>query len=237
MSPLNRKRLQIAISLAIFALSFVAAYESVSEANTQTNIPHTYRVFLVLDVSGSMAGQKLDEAKSAARAFVFNLTGRLGSQLDLGLVAFSESVTVVVPLTTNSSLLYSGIDSLQAETATAIGDAICTTTQQLRSDVNATRVEVLMSDGSSNWGRDPIDAAQTCAVPSSTVVHTIAFGDDANRGVLCDIARITGGKCYTASTGSLLPARALCLPRPPRHSRPALRSGDFGRASRRRAGG
>src|SRR5437016_4365625 len=76
---------------------------------------------LTMDVSGSMnAGDKLNEAKSAANRFL----GSLRPEDKAALLAFSDRVQGVVPPTNDRGALQAGVNALQAGGNTAIYDAL-----------------------------------------------------------------------------------------------------------------
>ncbi len=65
---------------------------------------------LVIDVSGSMQGMKIENAKEALRAFIVEAE----EVFDIGLIAFNNDIVATVPPTSNLSRLYSIIDRLVA---------------------------------------------------------------------------------------------------------------------------
>jgi Ca-activated chloride channel family protein len=80
-------------------------------------------VLLVIDTSGSMAGDKIEQAKAAARAFV----EAMPLQNQLGLVRFDSVVQPVVPLASaegNRAQVLSQIDSIEVGGDTSLYDAI-----------------------------------------------------------------------------------------------------------------
>lgn len=83
----------------------------------------------VIDVSGSMAGSKLDEAKNAAKTFssaTLNVSGNRA-----GMVAYESGVRSTHPLTTNETSLNSSIEDLYADGGTCIGCGILEAIQVL----------------------------------------------------------------------------------------------------------
>jgi len=67
-------------------------------------------VYLAFDLSGSMSGAPLDEAKKAARRFV---SGCDLSSTSVGLIAFSDSVRVEIKACQNAKTINSAIDRLE----------------------------------------------------------------------------------------------------------------------------
>ena len=78
---------------------------------------------LVLDISGSMTGDKLDQAKAGAKRFLENV----GPHDQVGLVIFSDRVTTTVPVGPIGDVRYQvadAVDKSQARGGTALYDAI-----------------------------------------------------------------------------------------------------------------
>lgn len=116
-------------------------------------------VALVIDVSGSMANGALDEAKTAAKAFVDTMNLNPDQ---VTLVAFSSSARVVQPLTQDANAIKTQIDSLTASGNTNISDAIA----KARSELNSNRrnagnqpIIVLLTDGQPTVGGSPVAQA------------------------------------------------------------------------------
>jgi len=186
-------------------------------------------VILAIDVSRSMQAKdvlpdRLTAAKEAAKEF----TRLLPERIKLGLVSFSGQVSVKVPPTVDRDAVDAAIDGLQLGDSTAIGEAIYASLDAISSfaaqsgadasDPVPARI-VLLSDGFSNIGRDPLTAAQA-AKDADVPVSTIAFGTPtgtvdldgqrvqvpADRDTLEQVAQISGGTFHTATTESELKA-------------------------------
>lgn len=110
---------------------------------------------LVLDTSGSMSGERLEQAKEGAKRFL----DRAAPGTHIGLVTFSSNVQVRVPigpLNKTRFAIVEAIDSLQAKGNTAMYEAI-KTGLELADDYEgvsreAIRGVVLLSDGVANAG-------------------------------------------------------------------------------------
>jgi len=158
----------------------------------------TADIMLVMDVSLSMEGKKLADAKVAAKTFVDQLDAAYDRS---GLVKFSTTASLVQGLTFDQNVIKAAIDSLIAEGWTAIGEGIYTATNEITVNgrTGAAKIEVLLSDGQNNRGRNPLTAAQDAA-NKNIKIYTIGLGSDADQNLLRDIANITGGKYYFAPT-------------------------------------
>ena len=185
----------------IFAFAVSVSYFSVVEAGVQ-DTPQ-YDIYLVIDVSGSMQEEsKLVFAKQAALEFVDAFQLDQSSDHRIGLVAFSDYAKMLVELDDNSKNLKEGINKLYPEGATAMGDGISIATQSLSENTrpDAQKIIVLLSDGMSNIGSDPLIAAGI-AKDNDVTIFSVAYGPDADVQTLKAVASLTGGKYYNASTG------------------------------------
>ena len=168
-------------------------------------------IILSMDVSGSMCSTdieptRLEAAEAAAVAFV---SGQ-GANTQIGLVAFSGFAAVVQAPTTDQRTLIEAIRSLTTGRRTAIGSGILAAIDAIAEvDPNVARavipgrpgaepppvlpgayapdIIVLLTDGASNTGPEPIDAARQAA-DRGLRVFTIGFGS-ADGGQLDPVCR------------------------------------------------
>ena len=181
-------------------------------------------VILTLDVSGSMAASdvqpsRLQAAERAARTLIDQLPG----QARVGLVTFSSAPGIVLPLTRDHGAVEDALGDLQAGGGTAIGDALDASVKQLESTSDSAGSKtktpamiVLLTDGTSNLGMPPLDAAAEAKV-AGIPVETVGIGargqstllggrliDAVDETTLQAIASATGGKYfYAADEGQL----------------------------------
>jgi Ca-activated chloride channel family protein len=187
-------------------------------------------IVLVIDMSSSMLAldfqpeNRLEVAKATMKRFV---TGRTGDRI--GVVAFAGEALTQVPLTLDYSVVQAAIDNLQVgqlDDGTAIGTAIATASNRLRSASGPSRVMILATDGDNNRGAiDPRTAAKAAAA-FGIKIYTIGIGTEGlapvpvgrglfglryeNREVridealLSDIARTTHGRYFRARDASAL---------------------------------
>ncbi len=185
-------------------------------------------VMLVIDVSQSMratdvAPSRLAAAQEAAKQFADQLT----PGINLGLISYAGTATVLVSPTTNREATKNAIDKLQLADRTATGEAIFTSLQSIATvgavigggDEPPPARIVLMSDGKETVPSNPdnpkgaFTAARTAedqGVPISTVSFGTAYGyveiNDQRQPVPVDdemlgrIAELSGGSAYTASS-------------------------------------
>ena len=159
-------------------------------------------VILTLDVSGSMraddvAPSRIEAAKAAAKAFV----EKQPANVRIGVVSFSDSASLVQAPTKDRTAVLSAISRLAPQRRTAIGSGIIASVAAIFEDESAkspapdagdigsqppspTPVEpgtyasaaiVLLSDGQSNTGPLPVDAAEQAA-EKGVRVYTVGLG-------------------------------------------------------------
>ena len=162
---------------------------------------HT-NVYLVVDTSGSMKGEKLAQAQEALRVFLDQIKG---DQERVGLIQFDSGVNTVVALdelARNRTALELTVDQLQAEGDTALFDAVYEAHQRLQDLGDSERINavVVMTDGRENYSRRTLrnlvhELADDAGIP--VVVFSIAYGGDADMETLRVIAESTGGQVRT----------------------------------------
>ncbi len=184
-------------------------------------------IILAIDVSNSMAAtdiapNRLEAAKQGAEAFVDQLPPRI----NLGLVSFAGSATVLVPASTDRESVRAGIRGLQLGPATAIGEGIFASLQAINtagkrfSDAGQSpppAAVVLLSDGETTRGRPNMqatDAARQAHVPVDTIAYGTSDGTldvggqevpvPVNEQALNEIADQTEGSYHRAATGDEL---------------------------------
>ena len=191
-------------------------------------------VMLVFDTSGSMLAtdvqpSRLAAAQAAGRAF----TEAVPDEFRIGVVGFGSSAQQLAEPTTDHARVKTTIDSLQVAGATAMGDALKLAISSARVPIpdglggerRLPAAVVLLGDGSSTRGADPIDIVQQTK-KYKIPVYTVALGSqngtlthtDPNTGVtntepvppdlltLQDIARDTGGQFFATADADQLAA-------------------------------
>jgi Ca-activated chloride channel family protein len=157
---------------------------------------------VVMDVSGSMRGEKISAARNSLLQFVDLLDDR--DRLEIML--FSEDLVTLTPL----SALGEKRDDVRTRVSGIVeqgdtrlyGAVIAAYNELLESgDPDHIRAMVVLSDGENtvwDYDLDQVVAQIGGSAESGTApkIFTIAFGDDADREVLQRIAEITGGKQY-----------------------------------------
>ncbi len=157
-------------------------------------------VYLVVDTSGSMEGEKLTRTKQALLAFVEQIQG---SRDKVGIIEFGSGVKRFEELQSlndeGRSRMTSIIAGMEADGYTALLDAVYAGVEDLQTlaDTDAINALVVMTDGNENDSRYDLGDLQALVdhpnrVP--VVVFTIAFGSDADDALLQELARVGGGQ-------------------------------------------
>lgn len=151
----------------------------------------------VIDVSGSMRGEKLVQAKNAAELLV-----ALTTDIDqIGIVRFSTSADTVFPLSPatpeNRETAKAQIRSLTVIANTSIGAGLLKALEQYQSNGSPTKRDtiVLLSDGRETADPRWNDVRQD-VIESGVEIYTIGLGDDADPALLQQIASATGGQFF-----------------------------------------
>jgi len=158
-------------------------------------------VYLVVDTSGSMEGDKIANVRQALQTFI----GQIKSDDDsVGLISFNSQVYQDVPLDrlkNNRARLLATVDGLNAGGNTALLDAVDRAYALLQQAGDRERINaiVVMTDGKEN--ASAISLGRLTAKMRSgnqqglpIVVFAIAYGDDADKDVLQALADATGGQ-------------------------------------------
>ena len=166
-------------------------------------------IVLAMDVSLSMCStdippNRLTVAQEAAQTFINDQAP--GTQI--GIVAFAGLAELIAPPTTDKEVLLEAVRNLTAGRRTAVGSAILRSIDAIaeideavaptnvflsldedtfspvpRGEFNPDII-VLLTDGASNRGADPLNAAQA-AVDRGLHVYTIGYGTERGASFIC----------------------------------------------------
>ena len=172
-------------------------------------------ILIVLDVSGSMEGERIRTARDATVEFL----SRLDANDEVGLLIFNDDVLELAPPARVGDVvegLSQRIAGLAADGNTALYQAVCdavaqaTEMQAEDTAVNETRLYgiVLLSDGEDTVGNITENQMFATCLPANAEadgvkIFPIAFGEAADQDVLNRIANVTGGRLFTADPTSI----------------------------------
>src|SRR3954454_2991445 len=168
-------------------------------------------VLLVLDNSGSMGDEnKLEMAKSGLRGFFSNAA----PQDRIGLMVFSTRARLVVPLApfgSNRRRLRGAVAQITPDADTALFQATAASLDLVKRRADTSRINavVLLTDGQDTAGG--ISEGQVLqrlqqegrAETGAVRLYTIAYGADADKGLLERFASATGGKPFVGDTSNI----------------------------------
>ena len=169
----------------------VSSYEVLSESEGTQG---ANSICFVVDVSGSMDGTPIENAREALNQFLDSVTGAA----ELGLVSFDDSAQTLVDLTSSPSVVKNGVSGLYGGGGTNITSGIQEGTQVLR-NANGARTMILMTDGQSDIDMDVVQEAAA----ENITIFTIGFGS-VNDELLQSIADQTGGQYLRAESSDEL---------------------------------
>lgn len=166
-------------------------------------------VAIVIDRSGSMAGEKIRAARSAAKQFA----GRLSDEDQLAIVTYSTDYSVDLPLTTlkgQRGRVDRIIDDILDGGGTDIGGGMQAGLTTLRTArPGAIKRLLLVSDGNANQGITDSNALAAIArhgQQEGVTVSTLGVGLDFNEDLLAQMAQAAGGGYYYARSGDAINA-------------------------------
>jgi Ca-activated chloride channel family protein len=203
----HQSRLRRHLPFALFLLALAGLVFALGRPVATVDVPiGQATIILSIDVSRSMCStdirpNRLRVAQDAALEFI----QRQEAGLQIGIVAFAGFAELILPPTTDQELLQDAIESLNPARRTAIGsgilealDAIAEINPDVAPSVRenspgiaaepvpegvyAPDIVVLLTDGASNTGPRPLDAAQQAA-DRGVRVYTIGYGT-ANGGAM-----------------------------------------------------
>nr|WP_294857893.1 VWA domain-containing protein [uncultured Fluviicola sp.] len=209
-----------ALSMACLVLTLAEPYNT-SIDPPKIDYKNGIDIILAIDASGSMLAQdfdpnRLEVAKRVAKKFV---DSRKGDRV--GLVVYEGEAYTACPATLDYKLLKEQISAIEPgflEPGTAIGSGLGVAVTRLRSDSLPSKVIILLTDGSSNTGPDPMEVAEL-AKQKKCKVYTIGVGANGmaptpvstpfgvvyqnvaveiDEVILKDIAKLTNGKYFRA---------------------------------------
>ena len=253
------------LPVALFLLGLTSLVFALGRPVAILNVPtNQTTIILTIDVSGSMRSRDILPSRlQAAEEASFSFVQHQKSTTQIGLVAFSSFAELIQPATTDQAALQAALDSLTVGRRTAIGsgilvalDAISQVDKNVAHSITdpqpgvepapvpkgdyAPDIIVLLTDGDSNAGPDPLAAAKQAA-DRGVRVYTIGFGTingpnasqspfggfqgggggffggggnrmGLNEPMLKQIASMTGGTYHLASSASQLESVFAGLP-------------------------
>jgi len=157
-------------------------------------------VALVIDRSGSMKNEPIDDAKQAASIFV----GLMQSEDASAIVSFSTTSRIDHPFSGNKDSLNAAIADIDADGRTAVFDAVIDAVNLFTNDLK-NRAIILMTDGADNSSHNEYQDALAACLSHEIRVFTIGLGlrnNSSEEDTLKDLASKTGGMYYYSPNSS-----------------------------------
>ena len=127
---------------------------------------------LVIDASGSMAGEKMAAAQDAVRRFLDEL---LGPEDEVFLMRFDSRVTVLSPWTANRAAVSRIVGSIRPSGGTALYDAMADAVPLGEQGTRRKKALVLLSDGNDQNSRTDVHTVQQQIRESELLVYAIGI--------------------------------------------------------------
>jgi Ca-activated chloride channel homolog len=218
-------RLRRVIPPALLAAAAAALAVALAKPQASVAVPvEKASVVLVTDESGSMSATDVDPSRlAAARSAATTFLDRVPDGLLVGFVGFSSQTNAVVEPTLEHEQVETALKGLSADGGTATGDALSAALDRLEArrgtdGERAPAAVVLLSDGKTTEGSDPLAAAQRAkrlGIPVSTVALGTSDGTvpgplgepipvPPDPATLQQISSITGGTFTEAADASEL---------------------------------
>ncbi len=168
-------------------------------------------VLLVIDTSGSMEGEKIEQAKTAAHVFLDNMP----SQNRVGLITFDDEVNLLValaPFEGNQAEIRAKINELTIKGNTSLYDGLAQSLDILKSfgEAGEGRIQsiVLLSDGQDTNSQTSLQQLSQLLTISREernpiIVIPIAYGSDADIHALNTIARSSATRIQSSDPADI----------------------------------
>ena len=168
-------------------------------------------IVVVLDHSGSMAlYDKMGQAKLASKYIATGFLGN-GSSFDasnvrVGVFTFNTTVQQIYAPTynPNKTVVYNAISSVSPGGRTAMLDAVYAAINAFSDDESSMKVLYIISDGLDNESVRTAEEVIQKYKSKNIAIHTLAYGIDANRDLLAQMASDTKGTFYDQQETSVM---------------------------------
>jgi VWFA-related protein len=148
-------------------------------------------VVLVLDMSNSVAGERLEHLRAAGRALV----DQLGADDEAALVTFSHAVTIRAPLTADRARVREALEGASGRGQTALTDATHTGMILAESGVGRSLL-ILFSDGVDTASWLTAESVLDTAKRTDVVAYCVSTREGHQSAFTEDLASITGGSRF-----------------------------------------
>ncbi len=219
------------VPLILFAIALAGLIGAAAKPSTTVEVPdERASIMLVTDISGSMSSTDVAPNRMrAARAAAQQFTADVPKEIKVGVMEFNEQPRTLQRPTRDRAAVKAALNQMTPSGGTATGDALAAAIQLLRPKLAlgqkpAPAAIVLLSDGKSVKGRDPLDVARE-AKKAGVPIYTVALGTQSGTirvkqrdgtfktepvppdpATLKQIAQISGGSAFAVSASDELGA-------------------------------
>lgn len=159
------------------------------------------RVVLVLDTSGSMAGEPWADARAAAARFL----DTLGPETPVSVVAFNERATRLTDFSTDREAALAALSAQQPAKETALYDAVVSASRIAASAPGERSVIVLLSDGGDTVSASSFKGAMSALEKSGVPLYAIMLpSPESNERALALLSGSSGGRLTSAKRSAEL---------------------------------
>ncbi len=229
----RRPGLRRHVPFAILALAITALVIAAARPQRTIAVPvERASIMLATDTSGSMQATDVKPSRLAAvRRAAVAFSARVPKRVNVGVMQFGGRAAVLQSPTTDREAVKAAVARLSPRGGTAMGDAIVAALRALKkpAGINGRRPPaalLLISDGASTRGVDPVAAAQQ-ARRQKVPVYTVALGTQRGTitvpraggqggtetrrvppdpATLREVARASGGRFFAAADAKGLDA-------------------------------
>jgi len=167
------------------------------------NLGRSKAIALLVDRSQSMRGVPLNDATTAARAFV---QAKQAAD-EIAVIAFGSQPATLSPFSTASLDSSDALSHIRTDSVrgTALYDSIVSAARQLQANPLPGRVIIVLTDGADNSSHNSLAGAIAAARAANTSIYAIGIeGQGFTSAPLVQLSSATGGQYFGASSTSVL---------------------------------
>ena len=173
------------------------------DAEVEALSEETLDVVLAIDVSGSMVGEPLAQAKVASLEFI----DELPSNARVAVVSFGDDASLVSGFTTNRDSSREAVNALSSDGETALYDAVDLAAQQVAASDASRSAVVVLTDGGDTISEIDLEGAAGSLDGTETDFFAVSLqSGDADEVALNTLADAAGGSVVPASDPDALAA-------------------------------
>lgn len=165
-------------------------------------------ISLVIDVSGSMAGDAIDQAKVAATSFVDGLP----DDARVSIISFGNTAQTESDFTADRAASRAAIDALDDGGETALYDGVILAAEQIRASAAERKAIVVLSDGGDTVSSADLPTAVQALTDTETDFFAVSLQTgEADEAALAALAEAAGGQVVSASDPDALELSYIAL--------------------------